>query len=206
MSTITAKPLSQYPWFIRLFFWKQKWTYGRILDPGLLWGRSPWVFAAVALLYGALDRRSSPIEPALRSLVTVRVSQINHCAFCVDINSATLVNHAVPIEKIVAISNWRDNALFKPEECLALEFAEAMTIDSRGVDENLRTRLKQQWDDETIVELTALIAFQNLSSKFNAALDVPPQGFCRLPAGSGRDAYALAQLVGSKGEKPFRAS
>ena len=182
MSTITAKPLSQYPWFIRLFFWKQKRTYGRILDPGLLWGRSPWVFAAVALLYGALDRRSSPIEPALRSLVTVRVSQINHCAFCVDINSATLVNHTVPIEKVVAIGSWRDSALFKPEECLALEFAEAMTIDSRGVDENLRTRLKQQWDDETIVELTALIAFQNLSSKFNAALDVPPQGFCRLPA------------------------
>src|SRR5450830_517791 len=81
MSTIAAKPLSQYPWFIRLFFWKQKRTYGRILDPGLLWGRSPWVFAAVALLYGALDRKSSPIAPALRSLVTVRVSQINHCAF-----------------------------------------------------------------------------------------------------------------------------
>jgi alkylhydroperoxidase family enzyme len=85
------------------------------------------------------------------------------------------------MEKIVAISNWRDNALFEPEECLALEFAEAMTINSRGVDENLRTRLKQQWDDKTIVELTALIAFQNLSSKFNAALDVPPQGFCPLP-------------------------
>ena len=181
MSTIAAKPLSQYPWFIRLVFWKQKRTYGRILDPGLLWGRSPLVFAAVTLLYGALDRRSSPIEPALRSLVTVRVSQINHCAFCVDINSATLVKRGVPMEKVVAISNWRDNALFEPEECLALEFAEAMTIDSRGVDEYLRARLKRQWNDETIVELTALIAFQNLSSKFNAALDVPPQGFCPLP-------------------------
>ena len=181
MSTIAAKPLSQYPWFIRLVFWKQKRTYGRILGPGLLWGRSPWVFAAVALLYGALDRRSSPIEPALRSLVTVRVSQINHCAFCVDINSATLVKRGVPMEKVVAISSWRDNALFEPEECLALEFAEAMTIDSRGVDEYLRARLKRQWNDETIVELTALIAFQNLSSKFNAALDVPPQGFCPLP-------------------------
>jgi AhpD family alkylhydroperoxidase len=181
MSIIAAKPLSQYPWFIRLVFWKQKRTYGRILDPGLLWGRSPLVFAAVTLLYGALDRRSSPIEPALRSLVTVRVSQINHCAFCVDINSATLVKRGVPMEKVVAISSWRDNALFEPEECLALEFAEAMTIDSRGVDEYLRARLKRQWNDETIVELTALIAFQNLSSKFNAALDVPPQGFCPLP-------------------------
>ena len=181
MSTIAAKPLTQYPWFIRLFFWKQKRTYGRILDPGLLWGRSPWVFAAVALLYGALDRKSSPIAPALRSLVTVRVSQINHCAFCVDINSATLAKRGVSMEKIGAISNWRDNAIFEAEECLALEYAEAMTIATRGVDESLRARLKQQWDDETIVELTALIAFQNLSSKFNAALDVPSQGFCLLP-------------------------
>jgi len=85
------------------------------------------------------------------------------------------------MEKIGAISNLRDNAIFEAEECLALEYAEAMTIATRGVDENLRVRLKQQWDDKTIVELTALIAFQNLSSKFNAALDVPSQGFCLLP-------------------------
>jgi alkylhydroperoxidase family enzyme len=40
--------------------------------------------------------------------------------------------------------------------------------------------LRKHFDDDTIVELTALIAFQNMSSKFNAALDVPPQGFCKL--------------------------
>jgi len=181
MSTVAAKPISQYPWFIRLFFWKQKRTYGDILVPGLLWGRSPWVFAAVALLYGALDRRSSPITPALRSLVTVRVSQINHCAFCVDINSATLAKRGISMEKVGAISNWRDSALFEPAERLALEYAEAMTISNREIDESLRARLKQQWNDDAIVELTGLIAFQNLSSKFNAALDVPPQGFCVLP-------------------------
>ncbi|MBI4274816.1 MAG: carboxymuconolactone decarboxylase family protein, partial [Rhizobiales bacterium] len=43
----------------------------------------------------ALDRRSSPISPALRSLITVRVLQINHCAFCIDINSATLLKRGV---------------------------------------------------------------------------------------------------------------
>ena len=42
---IAAKTLRQYPWFVRIFFWKQRRTYGRILDPGLLWGRSPAVFA-----------------------------------------------------------------------------------------------------------------------------------------------------------------
>lgn len=181
MPTVDAKPLSEYPWFVRLFFWKQRRTYGRVLDPGLLWARSPWVFAAVALLYGALDRRSSPIQPALRSLVTVRVSQINHCAFCVDINSAVLAKRGVSMEKIVALDSWRDSPLFSSEERLALEYAEAVTITGRGADDTLRGRLQEQWNDDTIVELTGLIAFQNLSSKFNAALDVPAQGFCQLP-------------------------
>ncbi len=182
MPIVAAKPLSGYPWFIRLFFWKQQRTYGRILDPGLLWGRSPWVFAAVALLYGALDRRSSPLSPALRSLVTVRVSQINHCAFCVDINSATLAKRGVSMDKIKVLASWRESPLFSPEERLALEYAEAMTMTGAGVSDDLRQRLKNQWTDDSIVELTGLIAFQNLSSKFNAALDVPSQGFCMIPA------------------------
>lgn len=182
MPAVTAKPLPAYPWWIRLFFWKQRRTYGQVLDPGLLWARSPRVFAAVALLYGALNRRSSPLSPALRSLITVRVSQINHCAFCVDINSATLEKRGVPAEKIAQLSRWRESEAFSPEERLALEHAEAMTVTRPGVSGDLRRRLKQMWDDDAIVELTGLIAFQNLSSKFNAALDVPPQGFCTLPA------------------------
>lgn len=185
MSIVATKELSQYAWFIRLFFWKQQRSYGRVLDPGLLWGRSPWVFAAVALLYGALDRRSSPLSPALRSLVTVRVSQINHCAFCVDINSATLAKRGVAMDKIEALGAWRDSSLFTPDERLALEYAEAMTITEPGVSDDLRIRLKQLWNDDALVELTGLIAFQNLSSKFNAALDVPSQGFCSLPPPAG---------------------
>jgi AhpD family alkylhydroperoxidase len=179
MTVVAAKPVADYPWFIRLFFWKQRRSYGRILDPGLLWGRSPWVFAAVALLYGALDRRASPLPPALRALVTVRVSQINHCAFCVDINSATLIKRGVPLAKVEALDAWRDSPMFTADERLALDYAEAMTLNR--VDDELRQRVKRQWNDDTIVELTGLIAFQNLSSKFNAALDVPAQGFCRLP-------------------------
>ncbi len=178
MTTVPPKALSQYPWFIRLFLWKQKRTYGKVLEPGLLWGRSPWVFSTVALLYGALNRGSSPLSPALRSLVTVRVSQINHCAFCVDINSATLLKRGVSSDKVEALSNWRSSTLFSDEERLALAYAEAMTITEPGVTDELRRELKAHWSDDALVELTGLIAFQNLSSKFNAALDVPPQGFC----------------------------
>lgn len=173
--------LNRYPWFVRLFFWKQRHTYGQVLDPGLLWGRSPWLFATVALLYGAVNRRSSPIEPALRSLVTVRVSQINHCAFCVDINSMTLLKRGVDEEKIHALPGWRDSGLYSGRERLALDYAEAMTYCDRDVEDDLATAVKTEFGEEGMVELTGLVAFQNLSSKFNAALDVPPQGFCQVP-------------------------
>ncbi|MCP5406657.1 MAG: carboxymuconolactone decarboxylase family protein [Chromatiaceae bacterium] len=180
---VSTKPIGEYPWYIRLFFWNQKRRYGEVLEPGMLWGRSPWVFSTLALLYGALDRKSSPLSPVLRSLITVRVSQINHCEFCVDINSATLVRRGVPEAKIEALWQWRQSQLFDPIERIALEYAEAVTHSELTVDEELMARVKQHFDEDGIVELTGLIAFQNLSSKFNAALNVSPQGFCRLPPG-----------------------
>jgi len=178
---ISPKKPAEYPWYIRLFFWKQKRTYGKVLDPGLLWGRSPPVFATVALLYGAVNRKGSPIEPSLRSLVTVRISQINHCAFCVDINSETLLKRGVSEEKVRTLGNWRDSRLFSPRERIALEYAEAVTYTDGQVTGELISQLKSEFDEDAIAELTGLIAFQNLSSKFNSALDVPPQGFCHIP-------------------------
>ena len=50
------------------------------------------------------------------------------------------------------------------------------------MDANLMVRLKKYFNDDAIIELTALIAFQTLGSKFNSALDVAAQGFCNTPA------------------------
>jgi alkylhydroperoxidase family enzyme len=60
-----------------------------------------------------------------------------------------------------------------------------MTLaDDRAVD-GIFADLRRHFDDNAVIELTGLIAFQNISSKFNSALGVPPQGFCalRMPAG-----------------------
>jgi len=71
--------------------------------------------------------------------------------------------------------------LFDNKERVVLEYAEAMTYTCRQVDDDLTRRLYEYFNEDEIVELTGLIAFQNLSSKFNSALDLPAQGFCRLP-------------------------
>lgn len=177
MTVIATPPSHKFPWYVRLFFWNQKRRYGAVLEPARLWGRSPKVFAALALLYGALDRRRSPIEPALRTLITVRVSQINWCRFCIDVNAATALRRDISEEKLLALGLWRESGLFSDREQAALGYAEAVTYTDGQPAEHFAA-LRQHFNDDAIIELTALIAFQNLSSKFNAALQVPPQGFC----------------------------
>ena len=178
---VSEKPLRTYPWYLIPFFWNQRRKYGQVLAPALLWGRVPKLFMAVAALYGVLDRRRSPLDPVLRSLVTVRVSQLNGCRFCVDINSATLIERAGSQGKLDALDAWCDSDRFDQKEKAALDYAEAMTDSARRVTDTMVERLRAFFDDDAIVELTGLIAFQNLSSKFNSALDAPSQGFCRLP-------------------------
>jgi len=179
---VSDKPLRRYPFWLKPFFWSQRRRYGEVLKPGLLWARVPRLFAAVALLYGVLDRKSSPIDPVLRSLVTVRVSQLNWCEFCVDINAATLGRRCGSTAKVEALAEWRSSDLFDQRERWVLEYTEKMTITGERIGAELIAELRQYFDEDALVELTGLIAFQNLSSKFNSALDVPAQGFCPVPA------------------------
>ena len=185
MLRIPTKPVRAYPWYLRPFFRNQRRKYGAVLDSALMWARAPKLFLGVAFLYGMIDRKSSPIDPVLRSLVTVRVSQLNGCRFCVDLNSATLLRRGVDMTKVEALENWQQSNLFSETERIALEYAEAVTLRSNAIDDELMRRLKGQFSDDAIVELTGLIAFQNLSSKFNSALGVPPQGFCQIPTNRG---------------------
>ncbi len=171
-------PPGNYPWYVRLVLKLQRRKYGRPLEPALLWGRMPRSFLMLTLLYRSIDRAGSPLDPELRSLVQVRISQINSCTFCVDLNSsAALERHSTP-EKLAALPAHATSPLFSDCERAALAYADAVTDPARRVDDALFAQLRGHFPDQEIVELTALIAFQNMSSKFNAALGVPAQGFC----------------------------
>ncbi len=77
------------------------------------------------------------------------------------------------------MEEWRKSSLFSEKEQAALDYAEAMTRSDVSVSDEMVLQLKKFFDEDGIVELTGLIAFQNMSSKFNNALDVDPQGFCK---------------------------
>ena len=79
-------------------------------------------------------------------------------------------------EKILALADYATSPLYTEAERVALEYADCMTLSDREVGDELFARLRRLYHDDALVELTAIIAWENASSKFNRALRIPSQG------------------------------
>jgi alkylhydroperoxidase family enzyme len=82
----------------------------------------------------------------------------------------------IPDEKILALGDYATSPLYSEAERVALEYADAITITDRDVDDALFARVRRFYEDDALVELTATIAWENASSKFNRTLRIPSQG------------------------------
>jgi alkylhydroperoxidase family enzyme len=89
-------------------------------------------------------------------------------------------------EKILALADYATSPLYSEVERVTLEYADAMTITGREVDDALFARLRQCYDDDAMVELTEIIAWENASSKFNRALRIPSQQLWKRSSGTDR--------------------
>jgi AhpD family alkylhydroperoxidase len=87
----------------------------------------PVLFLLFTLFYKALDRKRSPLTPEERSLLMVRISNLNHCAFCIDLNSFNLLNRSGNGEKLDRLPNWRTESLYSNRERALLAFTDAVT-------------------------------------------------------------------------------
>jgi alkylhydroperoxidase family enzyme len=83
----------------------------------------------------------------------------------------------VSTEKLEALNGYAKSPLFTDAEKVALEYADAITDTRREVEDELFARVQRHFDDDTIAELTMIIAWENASSRFNRAFRIPSQGF-----------------------------
>jgi alkylhydroperoxidase family enzyme len=83
-------------------------------------------------------------------------------------------------DKVEWVARWTERPeLFDDRERVALEYADAITLSNRDVDDALFERLRRCFDDDAIVVLTEVIAWENASSKFNRALRIGSQHLWR---------------------------
>jgi alkylhydroperoxidase family enzyme len=159
--------------------------YGVVPDPVAAVAHN----AKVGRSYGLFELgvgRWQALDDGLKDLAVMAAAASIGCSWCLDFGYwESTVNHKVPAEKIRAVPGWRDSDVFTELERLVLEYAEAMTCTPPGVTDDLVARLSAHLSDAQLVELTAIVAVENLRSRINAALGLTAQGFrdrCELAA------------------------
>ena len=85
--------------------------------------------------------------------------------------------------KLLALDEHATSPLFDERERAALAYADAITLSDQDVSDELFERVRASFDEDAVVELTAVIAWENASSKFNRALRVESQGLWRRAEG-----------------------
>jgi AhpD family alkylhydroperoxidase len=105
----------------------------------------------------------SGLDPLLVDLVYLRISQINGCAYCIDIHSRDLIRRKLDISKLVLISVWRDAGdLFDATERAALAWAETVTrVSETGIPDEDYASASAMFDDKALTDLTIAIGLMN---------------------------------------------
>jgi len=103
----------------------------------------------------------SGLEASLLELVKLRASQINGCAYCLDMHSKEARADGETEQRIYVLSAWRDAPFYTPRERAALAWTEAITLIGGGVADELYESVRQEFDEKELVDLTLAIVTIN---------------------------------------------
>ena len=113
----------------------------------------------------------SALELPLIELIYLRISQINGCAFCLEMHSASLRKHGVAQNKLDALNGWQVSERFSPRERAALLWAEAVThISASNTDDSIYQQVKAHFTDDEMSDLTVAISLMNAFNRVAVSL------------------------------------
>lgn len=122
----------------------------------------------------ALENESS-IERSLRDLVNIRVSQLNSCAFCIDMHVKEAKLHGERELRLYHLPIWRDSNLFSDRERAALEWAEVITdLGSGGASDAEYEAVRERLSEREVSDLTFAVMCINGWNRLNAAAQGVP--------------------------------
>lgn len=126
--------------------------------------------AVKALLGISGHLAKSSLEKTLLHLIEYRVSQINGCAYCLDMHSKDLRAEGETEQRIYCLAAWRETNFYTERERAALAWAEAVTIlKENEVSDEVYSQARQQFSEEELVDLTLAVTAINSWNRINIA-------------------------------------
>lgn len=118
--------------------------------------------------------QNSGLEPALRELVKTRASQINGCAYCIDMHTKDARAQGETEQRLYGLSAWRETPFYTDRERAALEWTEHLTlIAEKDVPEELYARVREHLSEQEIVNLTLAVVQINGYNRFAISFRAP---------------------------------
>lgn len=123
----------------------------------------------------SLALKHSTIEESIRDLVDIRASQINGCAFCVDMHVKEATMHGERPLRLHHLAIWRESPLFSARERAALAWTEILTrMPVGGVSDDVYAQVREQLSEKEVSDLTYLVMSINAWNRVNVGFQLVP--------------------------------
>ncbi|MEV6424025.1 carboxymuconolactone decarboxylase family protein [Streptomyces sp. NPDC051662] len=134
---------------------------------------APEVYKAMVRLDAAARQG---VDPTLLELVKIRASQLNHCAFCLDMHTKDALAAGESVERIIQLSAWEESRHFyTPKEIAAIELTEAVTVLTDGfVPDEVYERVAAHFDEAELAQLISAITVINAWNRFGVTTRTAP--------------------------------
>jgi AhpD family alkylhydroperoxidase len=115
------------------------------------------------------------IEKSLLHLIELRVSQINGCAYCIDMHSKDLRHEGETVQRIYMLTAWSETPLYTERERAALEWADTVTlVADNHVPDEIYDRVKEHFSEKELFDLTFAVSAINVWNRLNVAFRTTP--------------------------------
>jgi 4-carboxymuconolactone decarboxylase len=157
----------------------------RMLEPMELFARVPRLLFGYGMLEWAAGK-THLVDHRLRDLAELKAAMLTNCEYCIDLGSSIARRAGVSDEQLLALPRYRDSQLFNDLDKLVLDYAVGMSRTPVEVSDELFSALREHFDHAQLVDLTSVIALENLRGRFNLALGIGAAGFsegmvCAIP-------------------------
>ena len=160
---------------------------------GVMWHNRAVLTSSMG--FGRKVQKWDRLDRNLASFAHMAVASLIGCSWCLDYNYFQAHNEGLDEAKASQVPRWRESAVFTPLERDVMEYAEAMSHTPLQVTDEMVARLLGQLGAPAMVELTASVAFANMTTRSNTAMGIEAQGFakaCTLPLAQPSGVHATA--------------
>jgi AhpD family alkylhydroperoxidase len=159
------------------------------IEPLRVYARVPGLLKGIGSLEQATAKRAKlrRLDDRIRALAELRAATLTQCEYCIDLGSAVSRGWGLADAELLALPGYRTSELFSDVDKLVLDYATGMSTTPVDVPDELFARLRAHFDDDQLLELTHVIALENMRGRFNLALGVGAAGYsdglvCAVPA------------------------